>query len=157
MRDDSGMTKVDERSPPIALDEARLARLARALDRDGIVSASLFGSHAAGKPGPLSDVDVAVWVDPDADRDLDLQLELTTSVASALGTNEVDVVILNDAPPLLRHRAIRSQQVLVDRDPRLRVRFEARALIEYLDTRPLRAELARGLRHRLAEDRFGRR
>jgi predicted nucleotidyltransferase len=151
------MTRVDESSPPIVLDEEKLARAASALDREEVVSASLFGSQAVGRAGPLSDVDVAVWVDPEVDRTLDLQLELAAAAVRALGTSEVDLVILNDAPPLLRHRVIRSQRLLVDRKPKLRVRFEARSLIDYLDTRPLRAELARGLRHRLAEGRFGRR
>lgn len=151
------MTKIDERSPPVVLTEQKLARLAKALDRDGVVSASLFGSQASGQAGPLSDIDIAVWVDPSAEPGLDLQLALIDAAASALGTSEVDVVILNDAPPLLRHRAIRSQRVLVDRDPAARVRLEAQALVEYLDTAPLRAELARGLRNRLDEGRFGRR
>jgi len=53
----------------------------------------------------------------------------------------VDLVALNAAPPLLRHRAIRSQRIVLDRDPKARLRLEARALTEYLDTKPLRAEL----------------
>jgi hypothetical protein len=68
----------------------------------------------------------------------------------------VDVVVLNDASPLLVQRARQSGVLLVDRDPRMRIRLETRALIEYLDTKPLRDELARGTRNRLAEDRFGR-
>lgn len=151
------MTKLDERSPRIELSEERLASLAAALDRDGIVAVALFGSQARGRGGELSDVDIGVWLDPDADRSLDAQLALRAAAARALGTDEIDLVVLNRAPPLLRHRAIGSQRVVLDRDPRLRVRFETRALIEYLDTKPLRAELARGLRNRLAEGRFGRR
>lgn len=151
------MTKLDSRSPPIELTEARLGELAGAMDRDGVVSVALFGSQATGEAGDLSDVDLGVWLDPDADRSLDLRLRLTTAASRALETDEIDLVILNHAPPLLRHRVISSQRVLLDRDPRARVRLEAQALVEYLDTKPLRAELARGLRNRLAEGRFGRR
>jgi hypothetical protein len=65
--------------------------------------------------------------------------------------------LLDDAPPLLRHRAWRDGDLLIDRDPRTRVRDEARALVEYLDTKPLREQTALGVSHRLAEGRFGRR
>ncbi len=85
-----------------------------------------------------------------------LQLELMSAAAGALGTGEVQVVVLNDATPLLRHRAMRDGLRLVDRDPRARIRLETRAVLEYLDTAPLRATLARGVRHRLEEGRFGR-
>lgn len=150
------MTKLDERTPPIALTEQQLRRLAAALDRDGIVAGLLFGSQASGRGSDLSDVDVAVWLEPSREPSLDLRLELTRAAARALGTDEIDLVILNDAPPLLRERAVAGQRLIVDRDPKARVRFEARALLDYLDTKPLRAELDRGLRHRVEEDRFGR-
>jgi len=153
------MTKVDERAPVPAVDDAARVRLAAALDRPPVVSALLFGSQATGRAGPLSDIDLAVWLNPTsepAQRDR-CQLELMSAAARALGTDEVHVVVLNDATPLLRHRAMRDGVRLVDRDRGLRVRLETRALLEYLDTAPLRAALARGLRDRIAEGRFGRR
>lgn len=141
-----------------ALDEAALKRLAAALDRDGVVAAMLIGSQARGTAGPLSDIDVAVWHDAGLEprQRLDLQLRLAREASRALGTDEVDVVMLNRAPPLLRHRAIRDAVRLVERDRDERVRMEARAILDYLDTKPLREELARGLRHRIEEGRFGR-
>jgi predicted nucleotidyltransferase len=142
----------------IPLEEA-IERLKPVFDREGVVAASLFGSQARGKTGALSDIDIAVWLDPElASRErFNLWLELVADAQAALRSEVVDVVKLNDAPPELRHGAIRDGRRLVDRDPRQRVRLEADALLEYLDTGPLRAELAQGLRHRLAEGRFGRR
>ena len=142
----------------VHVDVAARARLRDALDRDGVVAALLFGSQAAGKAGPLSDVDIAVWLDPglsDSDR-FRLRLELTGRATSALGTNEVDLVVLNDAPPLLKHRAVRSAVRLLDRDPVARVRLESRAVAEYLDTKPLRDRLTRAMRGRIDEGRYGR-
>lgn len=152
------MTVVDERSRVPPVDEAARERLARALDREGVVAAMLIGSQARGTAGPLSDVDIAVWHEPGLDpaTRLRLRLDLATAASRALGTDEVDIVLLNRATPLMRHRAIRDGVRLVDRDPRARVRFETRGLLEYLDTKPLRAELARGLRHRIEEGRLGR-
>ncbi len=142
--------------PP--LDEAALERLARALDREGVVAASLIGSHGRGAAGPLSDVDVGVWHDSalDSPARLKLRLELAGDCCRALRTDEVDVVPLNGASPLMRHRAVRDGRRPVERDHATRVSLEAAAIIEYLDTEPLRTELARGLRHRIEEGRFGR-
>ena len=152
------MTRIDDRGPAIRLDSDALERLRAALDREEVAAAYLFGSQASGRAGPLADVDVALWARPglDADRRVALRLELTGAAASALRSDEVDVVLLDDAPALVRHRAWKSGRLLVDRDPVTRVRGEARALVEYLDTAPLREQLAQGLRRRLAEDRFGR-
>jgi predicted nucleotidyltransferase len=152
------MAVLDEKVRVPPLDTARLARLAAALDREGVVAAKLIGSQGRGNAGPLSDIDIGVWYQPglDSAARLQLRLDLIHAAVRALGTEEVDVVLLNDATPLMRHRAIRDGRGLVERDPKVRVRLEARALLEYLDTKPLRAELARGLRHRIEEDRLGR-
>jgi predicted nucleotidyltransferase len=153
------MSVVNEKSRVPSLDEAGLERLSHALDHEGVVAAMLIGSQARGTVGPLSDVDVAVWHDPglDARARFDLQLDLAGYAARALHTDEVDIVLLNHAPPLMRHRAIREGKRLVERDRAERVRLETRAILDYLDTAPLRAELGRGMRRRMKEGRFGRR
>ena len=153
------MTKVDERASVPRIGSLERGRLARALDRDHVVAGMLFGSQAIGAASPLSDVDVAVWLDPDlpSEKLSALRSELALAAVEALGTDEVDLVVLNGAPPLLRHRALRGGIRLFDRDPRTRVRLETAALLDYFDTAPLRKTLADGRRRRLREGRFGRR
>lgn len=153
------MTVVDERARVSPPDDDALGRLARALDRDGVVAAVLIGSHARGTAGPLSDIDVAYWHEPSLDsaERSGLRLELARAAARALGSDEVDLVPLNHASPLVRHRAIRDGRRLLERDRETRVDLEARAIVEYLDTIPLREQLARGQLNRLREGRFGRR
>jgi len=153
------MPILDEHAHVSPLDEGALQRLARALDRTGVVAAALIGSQARDTAGPLSDVDIGVWHDPTLDSPARLRLRLTLAqaAAQALGSEEVDVVLLNGATPLMRHRAMRDGRRLVERDRKTRVALETRGLLDYLDTAPLRAELARGLRHRIEEGRFGRR
>jgi predicted nucleotidyltransferase len=151
------VTLLDETARVPQLRADAIAGLAEALDREGVVAAMLIGSQARGTAGPLSDVDIAVWHALGLGAtSLSLRLALASAASRALGTDEVDVLMLNEAPPLLRHRAIRDARRIVDRDPKARVRLEARALLDYLDTKPLRAELSRGLRHRIEEGRFGR-
>lgn len=118
------MVVINEKSRAPLLDAAALERLRDALDHEGVVAAMLIGSQARGNPGPLSDVDIAVWHDPELDsRDrFDLQVDLAGNAARVLGTDEIDLVLLNHAPPLMRHRAIREGKRLVERDPDERVR-----------------------------------
>ncbi len=159
MRENGQLTKVDERASVPLIGPLELDRLSRALDRPHVVTATLFGSQATGEAGPLSDVDVAVWVAPDLSQEAiaALRAELRLAAVDALGTDEVDMVILNEAPPLLRHRALKGGRRLIDRDPRTRIRLETKALLDYLDTAPLRETLAAGRRRRMQEGRFGRR
>jgi uncharacterized protein len=141
-----------------ALDSSGRKLLHDVLDRDGVAAAYIFGSQARGNAGPLSDIDIGVWASPGLDprQRFSLRLKLAGAAEQALG-REVDLVLLDDAPPLLRHRAWHDGELVIDRDPRTRVRDEARALVEFLDTQPLRDQTAAGVSHRLAEDRFGRR
>lgn len=157
--DDVRVVVINEKSRVPPVDAAARERLARALDLEGVVAAMLIGSQARGETHPLSDVDIAVWHDPDLDpsQRLRLQLDVFAAAEAVLGTDEIDVVMLNRAPPLMRQRAIRDAVRLVERDYDERVRLETRAILDYCDTAPLRAELGRALRRRIREGTFGRR
>ena len=72
--------------------------------------AYLFGSEAAGRAHDESDVDVAVLLDretlPEARERFEYRVRLTGELIAELHRNEVDVVVLNDAPPLLGRRIV---------------------------------------------------
>jgi uncharacterized protein len=151
------MTRIDEHGPPVTLDAEQRGALATFFGQQSdVVAAYLFGSQARGDVGPLSDVDLAVWLDAPAKERFRRQLDLTAGAASLLGTDAVELVVLNGAPPLIAQRIIREGELLADRDALERVRLETDAVIRYLDTIPLREELGRGLERRLAEGSFGR-
>ncbi|HEY2717320.1 MAG TPA: nucleotidyltransferase domain-containing protein [Solirubrobacterales bacterium] len=152
------MSVVDEKSRVPALDPAAVERLRDALDQPGVDAAYLIGSRARGTAGPLSDLDLAVLHPPDLDSRsrLDLRLRLMADAGAALDTTEVDVVLLNGAPPLVRHRALGEGVLLVDNDPAARVAFYVRTLNDYVDTEPLRRLMSHRLHASIREDRFGR-
>jgi predicted nucleotidyltransferase len=149
---------VDHRSRVPEIDRAMLIRFREALDRDGVAAAFIFGSRARGRSGPLSDVDLAVVLSPGVERAAagSLRLDLARAAGEVLGSGEVDVVLADLATPLLRHRIARDGKLIIDRDPRTRIAFQADALRDYLDTASLRDRLREGIRQRLEEDRFGR-
>jgi predicted nucleotidyltransferase len=88
------------------------ARLERALRpaSPGLVSAYLFGSHARGKTHRESDVDVGVLlarsVFPTPRDRFHEGIRLSGLLAGAVATPFVDLVVVNDAPPLLGRRII---------------------------------------------------
>ena len=115
------------------------ARLTRALEpRAEILDAYLFGSRARGDAGALSDIDVAVYIDEDLAEPgpYGYDAELITDLMSELGTNDIDVVLLNRAPPLLYHRVLRDGKLLVTRDLKATTTRAGYALSRYFDFLP---------------------
>ncbi|MGH7339217.1 MAG: type VII toxin-antitoxin system MntA family adenylyltransferase antitoxin, partial [Candidatus Rokuibacteriota bacterium] len=96
--------------------------------------AYLFGGAARERLTPLSDVDVAVYLDPAANL-VAARLEAIEAVTRHLATDEVDLVVLNSAPIALAGRVLASRRVILDRDPFLRHRFESLASREFADFR----------------------
>jgi len=121
-----------------------------------VVAAYLFGSLAEGRATPHSDVDTAILLadasDPMAvgDRQLQLMGEL-----ERFADREVDVVMLNTAPPVLQHQVLRHGRLLYERNRRARVDFEVRAGKIYADLQPARGFLERSLFQEIREGRFG--
>ena len=127
--------------------ELRLRTLGQALERcSGVIFAYVFGGAAAGRPRPLSDVDVAVYLEETLDP-AERRLEILGAVTRHLGTDEVDLVVLNTAPVSVTGRILRTRRVICDRDPFRRHRFESVALREFFDFRLFE--------HRLLARRYG--
>ena len=95
--------------------------------------AFLFGSRVRRRHREDSDFDVGILLDDDAacaDRGRVIRRlagRLGREVSSAL----IDLVILNDAPVLLRHRVVRDGVLLFESAPEERVRFAIKTIREY--------------------------
>jgi predicted nucleotidyltransferase len=119
-------------------------RIAAALSaRPEILEAYLFGSHARGAGQPHSDIDVAVFVDGEQVEPgrFGYRSELTSVLMGALGSNAVDVVVLNGAPPLLYHRVLRDGLRVMARNLRSTTVREGQALSRHCDFVPHLAKI----------------
>lgn len=87
----------------------------------GLVSAYVFGSHAARRAHRDSDVDVAVLlardVHPTARSRFDERLRLSGLLAGALRTDRIDLVVLNDVPPHLGRHIVTTGERVFCADP----------------------------------------
>lgn len=104
-----------------------------------VVAAYVFGSAATGRTRPESDVDIAVLLGARLPprRAFALRLRLITDLGSALGRPDVDLVILNDASPLLAHRVLSTGRLVFERSASARVRFQVRTASRYADAVPV--------------------
>ena len=103
-----------------------------------VLEAYLFGSYARGRQQPHSDIDVAVRVDEARtdNRSFGYRAHLTTDLMAGLGCNDVDVLILNRAPPVLYHRVVRDGVRVLSRDLAATTTREGQALSRYCDFVP---------------------
>jgi len=130
-----------------------LDALRRILEAEpGVAYALLFGSSARGTGRPDSDADVAIELTAGAARDVHALGGLAARLESATG-RPVDLVLLDEAPAPLAYRIFRDGRLLVERNHGALVARKARAILDYLDFKPvedlcaagvLRAAAARG-------------
>jgi predicted nucleotidyltransferase len=97
-----------------------------------VVFSYLFGSLARDKVLPLSDIDIAIYLKEGVDLDQE-KMSILQNLIDLLGTEEVDLVLLNTAPLTLKARIVENKKILVDKEPFLRHSFESLVLREYFD------------------------
>ena len=104
--------------------------------RGDILAAYLFGSAAEGVAHRWSDLDIALLLPSElgAQQRLDIRLEVMAAL-ERLCRRPVDVVVLNEAPLLLRFQVLKHGRLLVDRDAVRRSLFAARTMSMYYDAR----------------------
>lgn len=94
----------------------RLERALREAPSLGLISAYLFGSLAEERTHRESDIDLGVYLDyqryPTSQSRFEAHLDLIRVLGPALGRNDLDLVVLNDAPPSLsRHIIVAGRRV----------------------------------------------
>ncbi len=122
-----------EKLPPHILSRIPAVREVLSLDKR-VLFAYLFGGLVAGRVRPLSDVDIAVYLH-DTGELAEYKLSLFGRVTDALGTAELDLVVLNTASISIAGRILQNRQLLVDKDPFRRHVYESLTLREFFDFR----------------------
>jgi predicted nucleotidyltransferase len=113
-------------------------------NRKEVVLAYLFGSIMERRSRPIHDIDIAVLVAPDQLKSFDqadpygYNAQMNVRLAHLLQCDKIDLVILNQAPPLLLREVIGKGKVIYSTTEVERIKFEAAALKKHADTAQLR-------------------
>lgn len=123
---------------------------------EGLAALLVFGSRARGTPRPDSDLDVAVIPSVEDSRARRrLQTQLAVALAELAPEGRVDVVLLDEAPELLRQRVFESGRLLLSRD-RVALRdLRVRTMREHGDREWARNLMMEAQRRRLERGDFG--
>lgn len=105
--------------------------------------ALVFGSCARGSTHPHSDFDVAIGGLTSPLSTLEYG-DLVGRIEAIVG-RDVDLILLDEAPPGLAYRVFKEGVVVLDGDPHALSARRARAILDYLDWKPVE-ELFAGTR-----------
>jgi len=109
--------------------------------------AVLFGSTARGESRPSSDVDIGLILEP---YSASVRFRVDAQLGHAAG-REVDTVLLDTAPPLLRFEVARDGVLLFEREEGLWTAFKVKAMVDWWDWAPTARKMWRIGAQRLRE------
>lgn len=109
-----------------------------------IAYAILFGSRGRGSAHDRSDTDVAIGL-ARGERLSATDLGDLLSRLETAARGHVDLVLLDEAGPGLAYRVFRDGRVVFERDRTALVDRKARAILEYLDFRPVEETFTRAV------------
>lgn len=127
-------------------------------EQKGVSALYVFGSSAKGNMTGESDIDIAVLIDESKLKKTNFESlkKKYYSASPDFSLRPVDIVILNTAPPFLKHQVLKTGKILFDRNRRLRVRFTTNAIIEYLDFKPIEDMFLKAVTQRFRRGNIGR-
>ena len=130
--------------------------ICRAEPVPGVAALLVFGSRARGQEREDSDLDVAVLPevgdDPKARREL--QTRLAVALADLSPEGRVDVILLDEAPDLLRQRVFETGRLLICRDAEALRDLRVRTMREYGDREWVRDLMRTAQQRRLEQGEF---
>ena len=100
--------------------------------RNDVLFAYLFGGLSKGKPKPLSDVDIAVYLAENTER-IQAKSEIVEKLVDILRTDEIDVIILNQSSLPLCMNVLKHNRLLVDKKPYIRHVYQSLIIRKYCD------------------------
>ena len=133
------MIREEKKLPDDALE--RVSRIISVVSgNQDVLALYLFGSGVQNRLKPLSDLDFGILLSRRFDKKqrFEKQIELIGKFNDFFGTDEIDLVVLNDAPPRASYNIIRDGKLLFLRDKKAVIDFREQVSKYYLDFRYFR-------------------
>lgn len=97
---------------------------------EDIAFAYIFGSYVQGNTRADSDIDIAIYLEKKVDIDVYLEIKMHLS---EICKREIDLIILNNATPLLKYEIYKNNILLFARDKAIETNYKVKTLFEYSD------------------------
>ena len=120
-------------------------------ERPEVELAYLYGSVARGEANKLSDIDLAVYLEKGCDSG-SVRMELVSEIASLI--DDFDLVILNEARPLMAYNIVKDGIILFEESPTMKAEIESNIVRRYLDMKPYLLRHAEEMLNKFAEEGF---
>lgn len=130
--------------------QAVIERLRPVLEVHPVRFALLHGSFADDRATPISDVDVALYVE-----DRDAFLRLVVALDEAIPERQVDVMNLTQQSALVYYRVLSTGTLIYMADEELYYEEKYRVMREYLDFKPVHDRILRDMDRRIEDGRYG--
>jgi len=121
----------------------KLNQLIPLFQHEGVKLAYLFGSLSRQETG--NDVDLAIWVEDKP------AYQLRQAIMDCLSIERLDLVDLQQAPPVLKFEILQTGRLLFAADEATETNFVLSTLRQYKDTAWLRRHQAEILKERMAQ------
>ena len=102
-----------------------------------VLALFVFGSAAKGSLKPLSDLDFGLVLSSDLSKKerFEKHLDLIGVFNQIFRSDEIDLIVMNDAPPRFSHRIFKEGRLLFCRDKGALANFHEMVLSRYLDVK----------------------
>ena len=97
---------------------------------EGIIFAYIFGSYVQEKMRTNSDVDIAIYLSDKINTETYLKIKADLS---EIFKKEIDLIILNNATPLLKYQVYKNNILLFTRSKTIESNYKVKTLFEYSD------------------------
>ena len=119
-----------------------------------VLGAFLFGSRAAGRSRPDSDVDIALLLDHRLKAEEDLLVDRFSRELTRALRKDLHLVVMNRAGEMLLKQIFTKGVCLCVNDPKALARFKIVALSRICDYDPYHRRFVAGLKRRLAGEQI---
>ena len=106
-------------------------------NREEILLAFMFGSAVSERLTEKSDLDIAVLFN--STPDFSLLVKIRDEISECMG-REIDLVVLNDASPVIRMQVLKNGKLLKNKDSVIYSNFFVKTVKEYDDLKYIRKE-----------------
>lgn len=137
------------------LDQDTLDKLKKALSKQPVKLAYLYGSYARGQENAKSDIDIAIVLEKEHGK---MVFGFPADISVHIPGKEIDLRVVNEkTEPVFLRTVLKDGFLLYAKDEKTRTDFETKAMKTFFDTEHLRKLHYYYLKKSLEDDSYGRR